>query len=95
MVFLKQYKIKYGTLPSDYAIRGYDLTMDVLLRQAVSSTFEDSALEIGETSYLSNKFNYSKANNGGYVNNAIYILRYTPELTIEEASLLTNQEIID
>jgi hypothetical protein len=93
--FLKQYKIKYGTLPSDYAIRGYDLTMDVLLRQAVSSTFEDSALEIGETSYLSNKFNYSKANNGGYVNNAVYILRYTPELTIEEASLLTNQEIID
>ena len=93
--FLKQYKIKYGALPSDYAIRGYDLTMDVLLRQAVSSTFEDSALEIGETSYLSNKFNYSKANNGGYVNNAIYILRYTPELTIEEASLLTNQEIID
>ena len=85
----------YASFPSTYAIRGFDLTMDVLLRQAVAITFENAALKIGETSYLTNKFNYSKSNNGGYVNKAIYILHYTPELKIEEAKLFTNQEIID
>jgi LysM repeat protein len=86
--FLKKYKSEYGKLPSKYALRGYDLTMDVLLRQAVSSTFENATETIGETSYLENKFNYYKADNGGYTNNAMYILHYTPELKIEEASLV-------
>jgi LysM repeat protein len=93
--FFKQYKAKYATLPSRYALRGFDLTMDVLLRQAVSGTFEKSALKIGETSYISNKFNYHKASNGGFVNKAMYILRYTPDLTIEEASLVSKQQLID
>jgi len=86
-VFVKKYKARYGKLPSKYAVRGYDLTMDVLLRQAVSVTFENAAEAIGETSYLESKFNYYKSAIGGYVNKAMYILRYTPELTIEEASL--------
>jgi len=88
-VFVKKYKAKYGKLPSKYVLRGYDLTMDVLLRQAVSTTFENATEAIGETSYLENKFNYYKSPTGGYVNKAMYILRYTPELTIEEASLVT------
>ena len=88
-VFVKKYKKKYGKLPSRYALRGYDLTMDVLLRQAVSTTFETATKTIGETTYLENKFNYYRSATGGYVNKAMYILRYTPELTIEEASLVT------
>jgi len=88
-LFVKKYKIKYGNLPSKYALRGYDLAMDVLLRQAVSTTFENATEAIGETSYLENKFNYYKSATGGYVNKAMYILRYTPELTIEEANLVT------
>ena len=87
--FVKKYKAKYGKLPSKYAVRGYDLTMDVLLRQAVTTTFEGATEAIGETTYLENKFNYYKSATGGYVNKAMYILRYTPELTIEEASLET------
>jgi len=86
--FTKKYKYKYGKLPSNYVLRGYDLTMDVLLRQAVSVTFENATKIIGETSYLENKFNYYKAEKGGYINNAMYILHYTPELKIEEASLV-------
>jgi len=87
-VFIGKYKARYGKLPSKNALRGYDLTMDVLLRQAVSTTFENATSSIGETSYLENKFNYYKSSAGGYVNKAMYILRYTPELTIEEASLI-------
>ena len=88
--FANKYQAKYGKLPSRYALRGYDLTMDVLLRQAVSTTIENAASSIGETSYLENKFNYYKSANGGYVNKAMYILRYTLELRIEEANLLSS-----
>ena len=76
-------------------LRGYDLTMDVLLRQAVSSTFEGATETIGETSYLENKFNYYKTEKDGYANNAMYILRYTPDLKIEEASLIVEEKVID
>lgn len=93
--FSKTYKAKYGKLPSRYVLRGYDLTMDVLLRQAVSSTFEGATETIGETSYLENKFNYYKTEKGGYTNNAMYILRYTPDLKIEEASLIVEEKVID
>lgn len=89
MNFINIYKNLYGKLPSRYAFRGYDLTMDVLLRQGVFETFEKATAVIGETSYLENKFNYYKAVTGGFVNKAMYILRYTPELNIEEASLTT------
>jgi len=87
--FIKKYKALYGKLPSKYACRGYDLTMDVLLRQGVANTLEKATVAIGETSYLENKFNYYKTATGGFVNKAMYILRYTPELNIEEASLTT------
>ena len=76
-------------------LRGYDLTMDVLLRQAVSSTFENATETIGETSYLESKFNYYKAEKGGYTNKAMYILHYTPELKIEEASLVAKVKEVE
>jgi len=93
--FSKKYKAKYGKLPSKYVLRGYDLTMDVLLRQAVSSTFENATTTIGETTYLENKFNYYKTKKGGYTNNAMYILHYTPELKIEEASLVAKEKEVE
>lgn len=61
--------------------------MDVLLRQAVSGSLEDSVLAVGETAYLENKFNYYKSTTGGYINKAMYVLRFTPEFKLEEASL--------
>lgn len=88
--FVNKYQTRYGKLPSRYALRGYDLTMDVLLRQGVSTTIENATSSIGETSYLENKFNYYKSATGGYVNKAMYILRYTPELTIEEANIVSS-----
>lgn len=83
--FIENYATEYGKLPNKYALRGYDLMMDVLLRQAVSGSLENSVLSIGETSYLENKFNYYKAATGGYINKAMYVLKYTPEYKIEVA----------
>ncbi len=87
-VFLRKFKEKYSKLPNQYAIKGFDLTMDVLLRQAVAGSFSEGVKTIGETKYIENKFSYDVNPSGGFVNNSVYILRYTPEMNIEEASLL-------
>lgn len=91
--FINTYFEKYKQLPNKYVLRGYDLIMDVLLRQAVSGSIESSVLSVGETSYLENKFNYYKSTTGGYINKAMYVLRFTPEFKLEEASLVKEPKV--
>lgn len=92
-VFVINYLKKYKQLPNKYALRGYDLMMDIILRQAVSGSLENSALKVGETTYLENKFNYYKSSTGGYINKAMYVLRFTPEFVLEEASLVNEPKV--
>lgn len=74
--FSKQYEAKFFTTPSRYAIRGFDITFDVLLRLAHSQTLYDAARNVGETEYVENKFDYNKKFFGGYYNKAYYIVKY-------------------
>ncbi|PIQ19131.1 MAG: hypothetical protein COW66_02755 [Flavobacteriaceae bacterium CG18_big_fil_WC_8_21_14_2_50_34_36] len=84
--FISAYKETYGTLPNRFAVRGFDITYDMLLRLACSeSLFEtNDDLMDGETTYLENKFNYKKNNQGGYYNTSVYILKYNEDLKLEE-----------
>ena len=82
--FLKLYKNTYGQAPNKYAIRGFDLTFDAILRKTNKEDIATIFSEIGKTSYLENQFNYVKNISGGYTNNAVYILRYTEDFKIEE-----------
>lgn len=85
--FVKAYKKKYGTEPNKYAARGFDLTMDVILRLASNDNLFTASSNDVETQYTENKFRYSKKQQGGYFNEAVYVVAYTPDLTIEEAKL--------
>ncbi|RXJ50548.1 LysM peptidoglycan-binding domain-containing protein [Gelidibacter gilvus] len=85
--FVKSYKSKYGIEPNKFAARGFDLTLDVLLRLASDEDLYKASSNAVETQYTENKFRYSKKLNGGYYNEAIYIVKYTSDLTIEEAKL--------
>ena len=85
--FVKAYKKKYGIEPNKFAARGFDLTLDVLLRLASDDDLYKASTNAIETKYSENKFRYSKKLSGGYYNEAVYIVRYTPDLTIEEAKL--------
>ena len=73
--FQQKYLTKYGAFPNKYAIRGFDLTLDILLRLSKFGTLFESASNI-QTSYIGNKFNYSKQPNGGYKNEAGFILKH-------------------
>ncbi len=82
--FVKKYTSVYGVGPSKYATRGFDLTMDVLLRLASADDLYSASSSDVETEYVENKFRYSKKLFGGYYNEAVYVVKYN-DMTIVEA----------
>ena len=82
--FEKAYKRKNRILPNQYAVRGFDLTFDTLLRISQDKTFEES-IQTTATEQIENKFDYTKNLAGGYTNKGIYILYYDEDLTIKQA----------
>jgi len=81
--FLVSYKNKHGVFPNNYAIRGFDVTYDVLLRLASAETIYDASRSDIKTEYIENKFQYTFKPLSGYSNNAFYIIKYTSELKLE------------
>lgn len=85
--FIEQYEERFNIEPNQYAIRGYDLTMDVLLRLASAEDLYESFEKYpGYTEYYESKFHYMRTQSGGYTNNAIYILQLNEDLTINVAN---------
>lgn len=78
--FYTNFSSKNFTLPSKYAIRGFDVTYDVLLRLVSEERIED-ALRAGKSSRISALFNYDKKLFGSFENNGVYIIRYNKELS--------------
>ena len=83
-----QFDVKYKKvnkiIPNQYAIRGFDVTFDTLLRLSQDSTFEET-IQTSRSEQIENKFNYIQNETYGYTNNGIYILYYDTDLTIKEA----------
>ena len=82
--FVKKYMNTYNVSPNKYAVRGFDLTLDLLLRLASEEDLYQASSSAIETEYIENKFRYSKKMFGGYYNEAVYIVKYE-DLTIVEA----------
>ena len=82
-LFVRKYKKLYNTTPNGAAVKGFDLTMDVVLRLASSGDLYMSANETPLTEYVENKFGYKKKLFGGYYNDAVYLLKHQ-DLTIVE-----------
>ncbi|MEM7085500.1 MAG: LysM peptidoglycan-binding domain-containing protein [Bacteroidota bacterium] len=81
--FLISYKNKYGVLPNRFAVRGFDVTYDVLLRLAAEGNVYDASDSDFETEYIENKFRYEKKMFSGFRNKAFYILKYNQDLLFE------------
>ncbi|NNJ83207.1 MAG: amino acid ABC transporter substrate-binding protein, partial [Flavobacteriaceae bacterium] len=81
--FLVSYKNKYNVLPNRFAVRGFDVTYDVLLRLAIADDVYDANDSNIETEYIENKFRYTKKMFSGFQNNALYIIKYNNDLQFE------------
>lgn len=93
--FIDAYDKMYGVSPSSYAIRGYDLMYDTLLRLSYAQNLYDAAAAGIETDYIENKFRYGKRSTGGFSNDAVYLLKYKEDLSLEEIPFTNNTNTID
>ena len=82
--FDAKYKKVNKIIPNQYAIRGFDVTFDTLLRLSQDKTFEET-IQVSPSEQIENKFDYVQNTTYGYSNNGIYILYYDTDLTIKEA----------
>jgi LysM repeat protein len=82
--FEKQYKNKYRTFPTPYATRGFDITLDTMLRLSQSVSFEET-IQTMASEQLESKFDYTTKIDGGYLNKGTFILFYDTDLTIQKA----------
>ncbi len=74
--FRRRYRRKFGGDPDRYAIRGFDLTFDLLLKLAYRKDLYEVSETIGKTVYTANNFDYSKDLGSSYYNTASYIMMY-------------------
>jgi len=88
--FFEAYEDAYGESPGEYAIRGYDITLDTILRLAYAGNLFDAARTGIETNYVENKFRYVRHAGGGYHNEAVYLMKYGPNLSLEEVIIEDN-----
>ncbi|MFL2604159.1 MAG: LysM peptidoglycan-binding domain-containing protein [Flavobacteriaceae bacterium] len=73
--YVKSFIDKFGKYPNIEALRGYDVTMDAILRTAFVKNLTKS-IELGETQYEANRFLYEENDNESYSNKAYYILEH-------------------
>ena len=76
MVSVERYMKRFGEAPDRYAVRGFDMTFDLLLKLAYKNNLMGVSKLIGETSYTGNKFSYEKDFASGYFNQSSYIMSY-------------------
>ncbi|PHN93122.1 peptidoglycan-binding protein LysM [Maribacter sp. 6B07] len=72
--FVDRYRKRFGDDPNKYAVRGFDLTYDLLLKLAYKNNLLEASRFIGETEYNGNKFNYQRKGVAGYYNQSSYIM---------------------
>jgi LysM repeat protein len=82
--FDAKYKKINKILPNQYAIRGFDVMFDTLIRLSQDSTFPET-IQNSATEQIENKFDYVANATAGYTNKGVYILYYDTDLTIKEA----------
>lgn len=82
--FENNYKKINKILPNQYAIRGFDVTFDTLLRLSQDKLFEETA-QGSATEQIESKFDYVMDQDGSYRNKGVYILYYDTDLSIKQA----------
>ncbi|WP_370398273.1 PBP1 and LysM peptidoglycan-binding domain-containing protein [Tenacibaculum dicentrarchi] len=80
ITFNKKYYKKNNTIPSDYAIKGFDITYDVLMRLASGKALTDTFKE-GVSLRLENKFDYQKSSEI-MSNKGLFIVKYNKDLSL-------------
>ncbi len=79
-VFYKKFKENNYALPTKYAIRGFDVTYDAIVRIATLGNLYDGLLA-GSSKRISSLFNYAQQLNGYIENVGVQLIQYSEDLT--------------
>jgi hypothetical protein len=82
LIFAANYKKINNVYPNQYAVRGFDIVFDTMLRLAQEEDFE-TTIQSTATEGVENKFDYEKKLASGYSNKGVYIMRYEEDLTVK------------
>ncbi|WP_109298806.1 LysM peptidoglycan-binding domain-containing protein [Aquimarina sp. AU474] len=80
--FAKKYKERFGVFPNNWAVRGFDIAYDVLMRLGTADDLYHAVSFEGTTEYVENKFDYAKKPLGGYYNKATYLIKFDDDLKL-------------
>ena len=84
-IFRDKYKKINKIFPNQFAIRGFDLAFDTMLRLSQVEDFK-TVSDNFTTEQIENKFNYNLNSQNTFRNNGIYILNFESDLTLKQAS---------
>lgn len=70
--FENAYRRKYYDIPSEYAVEGFDLTYDLLMRLAAGNDI----IEQGVSERISTKYEFIENTSGSIVNKGVFIITY-------------------
>ncbi|MDE0536909.1 amino acid ABC transporter substrate-binding protein [Tenacibaculum sp. L6] len=79
--FTEKYLQVNNTIPSDYAIKGFDITYDILMRLASGEDL-DTTFKKGASLRVENKFDYRKKVFGSSSNNGLFVVKYNRDLSL-------------
>ena len=82
--FERAYKKKNKIFPNQYAVRGFDLVFDTMMRLSQEQSFDETLVNTS-TMQVENKFEYVANSSGGFSNSGVSILYYDTDLTIKQA----------
>ena len=80
--FRNHYKQINKVFPNQYAVRGFDLTFDTLLRLSQEGSFESTLTTA--TQQVECQFNYVNTDSQGYTNLGVNVLEFQPDLTVKK-----------
>lgn len=78
--FYEAYRRKNRAYPSKYAIRGFDVTYDALVRLASSEDFSDG-LKDGQSTRVFSVFKFEENLFGSFENTGLFLIQYNEDLT--------------
>ena len=78
--FYKTYQDENYAMPSKYALKGFDITYDAIVRIATKNSLEQG-LSAGKSSRISTMFNYHKNLLGSFENKGVFIIQYNADLS--------------
>lgn len=79
-LFIKVFSDKYGYMPNQFAIRGFDVTFDVIMRLFQPEPF-NTVIGTVASEQVENKFMYNIEGGSPY-NTGVYIMQYDEGLTV-------------